>query len=198
MNVHYNFRNTTATLPTTAPSIRRATTGNRTPRWVGPLALAAVSVAAIVTVNQIRSDGDPTPVTPSLAQAEPWVGPEEQAFIDARTTPVSRAVAAPRSVSQVEPWVGAEERAFIDARTTPVSRAVAAPRSVSQVEPWVGAEERAFIDARTTPVSASVASGSGFESWVGAEERAFIDARTTPVGYPRGVVTDWCIAHRPC
>jgi hypothetical protein len=149
MNVHYNLRSNTTTVPTTAPTIKRAVSGNQTPRWVGPLVLAAVSAAAVVTVNQIRTNDDPTPVTQRLAQVESLVGAEEQAFIDARTAPVG---ASAVSVSGFESLVGAEEQAFIDARTAPVG---ASAVSVSGFESLVGAEEQAFIDARTAPVSLS-------------------------------------------
>jgi hypothetical protein len=192
MNVHYNLRSNTTTVPTTAPTIKRAVSGNPTPRWVGPLVLAALSAAAVVTVNQIRTNDDPTPATQSITQAESLIVPEERAFIDARTAPVSRVAVAN---SGFEPFVLAEERAFIDARTAPVSRVAVAN---SGFEPFVLAEEQAFIDARTAPVSGAAVSVSvGVEPLIGAEEQAFIDARTAPVSHFAGDV-DWCISHKPC
>ena len=87
MTVHHNARTTTAET-TTVPKTRRSSGGSATPRWVGPAAMVAVAVTALVGVNELRSTDDTAPTRPVTTAPEvnsgfePLISPEERAIIN--------------------------------------------------------------------------------------------------------------------
>jgi hypothetical protein len=114
MNLHTKIH--TTTLPMFARPSRSVVA-----RWIGPIALLAVAVTAVVGLSQLRASTDPPSKNPAAgvhnsSKVEPLLSPEEKAFIDrihrGPIAPVAGSVAL--QASTFEPLVIPEEQAFID------------------------------------------------------------------------------------
>ncbi|HEY5664923.1 MAG TPA: hypothetical protein VIS05_12905, partial [Ilumatobacter sp.] len=143
----------TSAAPTTVEGIGRTPRPIHPPRWLAPVSIVLmVVVAAIIGVYVLRSDDEPTTTTNTAS--EPWIGPEEQAFIDSRVGPLGRgtatatpATAAPAVVVHERPqgiagMIEFYELEYIQAKT-PFALAPS-PASVG-FPPLIGPEEQAFI-----------------------------------------------------
>ena len=87
MTVQHNVRTATTAGTSTVPEIGRSSGGNTARRWVGPAAMFAVAVTAVVGAYELRSTDDPAPARPATVAAvsgtfEPLIGPEERAIIN--------------------------------------------------------------------------------------------------------------------
>ncbi len=155
MTAHYDFRTTTAAT-STVPTLHRPAKGSHAARWIGPAAMAAFAVAALVGFNQLRSTDDATEAnSPAIegttSELQPLIGTEEQAFIDGSQVSAARSVVS----AGVEPLIGVEEQAFIDGSQVRVASLAPVVGVSGGFEPLIGVEEQLFIDGDDvrTPVA---------------------------------------------
>jgi hypothetical protein len=92
MPVQTDLRNTTDAV-TTVSDLSRTTRRRLARRWTRPAAMAALVVAGLFGVYNLR-DSSPTKTAPTTSGARPLVIAEEQRFIDRQHGRVPHAVSA--------------------------------------------------------------------------------------------------------
>jgi hypothetical protein len=192
MTATQNFRTTTtgSTAAPTVPADGRNDTTTNQPRRVGPAIAAVVAVAAAAGILAVRSNDDSTATDAgAVAVAQPLVGAEEQAFIDARTTPLTHA--APTSATADPVWGElADVNARFDTLGTAVDPVWGQLADVNArfdtlgtaVDPVWGqlAEVNAVYDGVVGMAGDAGATAAAVDPLIVAEEQAFIDGRVAP------------------